>query len=147
LGSLQSALGSLQTSLNNAAKAGGSGGGKGGGSSSAPQSNPGGAGSGNTANTTWTPESTIDALATDGSASDGQVAAYLQALDESDPTLADAIIGDSGPVALEDDPSLQSVIATSDPGDYQIPTVTDDGGGGGSGDGIDSGDDSGDDDE
>jgi len=108
-----------------AAKPGGgsSGGGAPSGSSAAAQAAHAAAQSG-----TKTSQATIDALASDGNASDGQVAAYLAALNENDWALADAIIGDVAPVDLESDPNASALndvyLQPTDVPTYQIPTVT-----------------------
>jgi len=149
---LSSALKSLASALSPAKSSGGSGGGSSGGGSAG---NMGSAAAGSASGSSlFTPVSTIDALATDGSASDAQVAAYLGALNQGNTDLANAIIGNVAPVDTTSDPQPYAGVISPvvDPGTYQAPTmdysppaVLDDGSydGGDSGDG-DDGDDSGD---
>jgi hypothetical protein len=76
---------------------------------------------------TTTPQATINQLAADGNPQDGQVAAYLQALNEGNTTLADAIIGDVAPVDLESDPNAAAdptYIAPVDTPTYITPEAT-----------------------
>jgi hypothetical protein len=71
---------------------------------------------------TFTDQATIDALATDGNASDAQVAAYLEALDQGNTDLANAIIGDVPPAQLENDPNPTALPDQIDAQPTDVPT-------------------------